>query len=74
MEICKDITIRNYYKTLCRIKNIKNNDKIIIDGIEKEIDEINIDFKKVQSPDAVFKCYAFETGYYSSFGSNYDHH
>lgn len=74
MEICKDIPIRNYYKTLCRIKNIKNNDKILVDDIKEELDEMCKDFKKVQDGEIVFKCYAVETGNYSAFGEDYDYH
>lgn len=73
MEICKDIPIRNYYKTLCRIKNMKNNDKILIDDIKEELDEICNDFKEVQVGEIVFKCYTIETGYYSLFGEDYDY-
>ncbi len=73
MEICKDISKRNYHKTLCRIKNIKNNDEILIDDIKEELDEICKDFKKVQDGEIVFKCYAVETGYYSAFGEDYDY-
>lgn len=47
-KICKDIPNGNYYKTLCRIKNIKNNDQILIDNIKEKLDEICKDFKKVQ--------------------------
>lgn len=74
MEICKDIPKENYYKTLCRIKNIKNNDMFLIDDIRKEVDEIYKDFKKVQNGDIVFRCYAEETGYYSAFGEDYDYY
>lgn len=73
MEMCKDIPIRNYYKTLCRIKNIKNNDKVLIDDVKEELDEICKDFKKVLDGEIVFKCYAVETGYYSAFGEDYDY-
>ena len=74
MEICKDIPERNYYKTLCRIKNIKNKDKNLLDDIKEELDEVCNDFKKVQDGEIVFKCYAVETGYYSAFGEDYDYH
>lgn len=74
MEVCKDIPKGNYYKILCRIKNIKNNDKILIDGIKKEVDEIYIDFKKVQDGNIVFRCYAVETGYCSAFGEDYEYY
>ena len=73
MEICKDIPKRNYYKTLCRINNIENDNKLLIDDIKEELDEICKDFKKVQDGEIVFKCYAIETGYYSAFGENYDY-
>ena len=73
VEICKDIPIRNYYKTLCRIKNIKNNDKNLLGDVKEELDEVCKDFKKVQDGEIVFKCYAVETGYYSAFGENYDY-
>lgn len=74
IEICKDIPKKNYYKTLCRIKNIEDNDKILIDDIKKEIEELYKDFKKVQDGNIIFRCYAVETGYYSAFGENYDYH
>ena len=73
VEICKDIPKRNYYKTLCRIKNIKNNDKILVDDIKEELDEMRKDFKRIQDGEIVFKCYAVETGYYSAFGENFDY-
>lgn len=73
-EICKDIPNGNYYKTLCRIKNIKNNDQILIDNIKEKLDEIRKDFKKVQDGEIVFECYAVETGYHSGFGEDYDYH
>ena len=74
MEICQDIPMRNYYKTLCRIRNIENNDKILIDDINEEVDEVCNDFKKVQNGEIVFKCYAVETGHYSAFGEDYDYY
>lgn len=74
MEICKDIPKENYNKTLCRIKNLENDGKILIDDIEKEVEEIYKEFKKVQDGDIVFRCYRVETGYYSAFGDDYDYH
>ena len=74
MEIYKDIPERNYYKTLCRIKNIKNKDKNLLDDIKEELDEVCNDFIKVQDGGIVFKCYAVETGYYSAFGEDYDYY
>lgn len=74
MKICKDIPIENYYKILCRINNIDNDNKLLDDDIKEELDEICNDFEKVQDGEIVFKCYAIETGYYSVFGEDYDYY
>lgn len=74
MEICKDIPKENYNKTLCRIKSLENDGKNLIDDIEKELEEIYEDFKKVQDGDIVFRCCKVETGYYSAFGDDYDYY
>lgn len=74
MEICKDIPKENYNKTLCRIKSLENDGKNLIDDIEKELEEIYEDFKKVQDGDIVFRCYRVETGYYSAFDDDYDYY
>ena len=72
--IILDVPKENYFKTLCRIKNIKSNEKILIYNIKEELDEVCKDFKMVQDGEIVFNCYAVETGYYSAFGEDYDYH
>lgn len=47
IEICEDIPEGYYYKTLCRINNLENNRENLINDIEKEVNEMLRDFKKV---------------------------
>ena len=47
IEICKDIPEGYYYKTLCRINNLENDDENLINDIEKEVNEMLRNFKKL---------------------------
>lgn len=73
VEISKDIPEGFYFKTLCRIKNLMNNDIVLIDELGEKIKNIYIDFKKVQDGEIVFKCYELDTGTYSPVGEIFDY-
>lgn len=74
VEICKDITEENYYKTLYKIKNVNDSLNISFEEIKDDIDKIYNELMKIQNGEIVSKCYEIKTGYYSMFDDDSDYY